>query len=1404
MLKQNKFIGLFFVSAMLIVGFMSLYSARKDMFAEVEKSYADGLACNINSSTKAPQLASVLFARGYFDDVQDANFVAAWLVAKAQTNAIPNLGTLNKTEFRVPVDTAMALGGTETRERAQQAIAAQGFDFEVEALYAQLPQARTDTFENGQHLIEVQVLRPDSAGFVQTALRKLLRRPAGLPVEGVAVCLTKHSLTMSADRFGNEIHGEASDSVMGYGVTDADGVARFLVPGGYYSVRPIRRGYTYGQPKGTTKGILDSDARYTFTERPLTITPLSSQTYQRAKQDMCLTVRTPAQYKDSLIISVIAFLMVWWAVLLLMTWLDSRRAAQTKGQPAAVAALVSPFDHITYTILMALTAICLLAMFGTAQPLTDMDNGGNMAGGIVMGVLVMFAFSQLNLVRFYNGQSRVQIWFLDKVLSLRGKTVPALSFLLFALILMALLYVFGNGPEGSDARVNLWGFQPSEVNKFLIVTMIAAFFAQRATVIQAFSKTKDFILQGRQLIVIALCMLILLGGYGVLSDMGPALVVLTTFILLYSVARQDTAQLFIGTISFLATLYIANWLNPTAATAVAFALLWLVAWVAGCLFLRHQLYESAIMMALVITAFILGGDILSAMGQEAIGQRLANRSAMAWSGIWQNDIVGGDQVAQGIWGLATGGLTGQGLGQGCPSYIPAYNTDMILAGIGEMLGWIAIALIVVCLAVLLHRTLLLARRAGHPFVFFLLTGIAIVTGIQFFVITMGSLGLIPLTGVAVPFLSFGKASLIVNLAAFGLVLAGSRQRATANQRTAIRPYDNVVATSAALFIGLGILVLGVMLYYQGLSRNDYLVRPAFVANADGIAFAEYNPRIHRLERKLLAGNIYDRNGLLLATSGPADIVSSQRQLAEAGLDHARLNALARRKQRRYYPFGMNTVFAVGDINDGLIRDENALYPKGYGAEYRHLTALRGFDNLQRDSTGAAKMDSMRSRRYRPSRFLPEVPETFKFPVRDYSDPRIVAMLRAGENSPLVKIWNDNRHTRDLCLTIDARLQTLMQQQMEIQLQPLTVAAGTGARRKMRASVVVLNASTGDLLCSANYPLPTRQSITSMQSYSASERNRDTDTYTPQDLGTTFLSQPGSTAKVITEMAAFRKLGPEAANLTYNVRANEQIHERVTGPVSMRDGLVRSINAFNVHLAHQQELYPQYAFIDYLFGMRLHLGLPGERRSPYTPYYFYANEQICDSTDYSSEMSYLSHAAMPLYQQLFERNQRINGGAWTRMPQFGIAWGQHNIMATPLTMARVAATVANDGLFVPTRYTLDEPVGTAVRVMDTVSAHRLQEYMRAETNKHRTNHPEYNFPAAMGGKTGTPERVMHVGNTIVIKNDAWYICFVQSHTEDAPLAIALRIERSVANSGLAVRFINGFVLPALRDCGYRID
>ena len=105
---------------------------------------------------------------------------------------------------------------------------------------------------------------------------------------------------------------------------------------------------------------------------------------------------------------------------------------------------------------------------------------------------------------------------------------------------------------------------------------------------------------------------------------------------------------------------------------------------------RKQLSESAIMALVVIAGFLLLDQIpyLEKLFPGPV-QRLMDRKAI-WQDAWNNEVFGGDQVANGIWAMSSGGITGQGAGEGFAKTIPEAHTDMILPSMGEEFGWAGI------------------------------------------------------------------------------------------------------------------------------------------------------------------------------------------------------------------------------------------------------------------------------------------------------------------------------------------------------------------------------------------------------------------------------------------------------------------------------------------------------------------------------------------------------------------------------------------------------------------------------------------------------------------------------------------------------------------------------------------
>jgi cell division protein FtsW (lipid II flippase) len=151
-----------------------------------------------------------------------------------------------------------------------------------------------------------------------------------------------------------------------------------------------------------------------------------------------------------------------------------------------------------------------------------------------------------------------------------------------------------------------------------------------------------------------------------------------------------------------------------------------------------------------------------------------------WLDPWAHPDTG-YQLIQGLIALASGGLGGQGLGQGQPTpWVPVVTTDFILAAVGEELGLIGIAALLALILVLVFRGLAAAIRADDGFEKLLAAGLMSVLAIQTIVIVGGTTRLMPLTGVPLPFLSYGGSSVLANYIMIGLLL---RVTSEAGERT---------------------------------------------------------------------------------------------------------------------------------------------------------------------------------------------------------------------------------------------------------------------------------------------------------------------------------------------------------------------------------------------------------------------------------------------------------------------------------------------------------------------------------------------------------------------------------------------------------------------------------------------
>lgn len=237
--------------------------------------------------------------------------------------------------------------------------------------------------------------------------------------------------------------------------------------------------------------------------------------------------------------------------------------------------------------------------------------------------------------------------------------------------------------------------------------------------------------------------------------------------------------------------------------------------------------------------------------------------------------------------------------------------------------------------------------------------------------------------------------------------------------------------------------------------------------------------------------------------------------------------------------------------------------------------------------------------------------------------------------------------------------------------------------------------------------------------------------------------------------------------------------------------------------NENDLYEELGNIYQTVGAQLGRGIP---------YYFYY-KNADNTSNLNSVMKDFRNKGLRDYARYMETKGLLpestpwerNSNRLSSIQEYtGIAWGQSQLKASPLNMARIAGIVGNDGIYIPTRFTLSDPIGKGIRVLNSSNNQLLSHAMNLESKRRKFNMAETD---KMGGKTGTPNRVLQIGKRKISVNDGWYICYFRNTNNGHPLAVALRLERLItstggkANSGAAINFMKNVVIPTIEKEDY---
>ena len=200
----------------------------------------------------------------------------------------------------------------------------------------------------------------------------------------------------------------------------------------------------------------------------------------------------------------------------------------------------------------------------------------------------------------------------------------------------------------------------------------------------------------------------------------------------------------------------------------------------ACMVLQTDLGSALIFFGISVTMlYVATGKkkyVFTCLGLSAVGATAAyflfghvKRRVMVWRNPWAYRYDEGLQIVQGLYGIASGGLFGTGLGQGDPEYIPVNDSDFIYAVICEEFGIIFAVGIMILYFLLFYRGIRAAFVTDDKFSQLIAVGFSTMIACQTLVIIGGIFAVIPLTGITLPIISYGGSSILTTFFALGIL-----------------------------------------------------------------------------------------------------------------------------------------------------------------------------------------------------------------------------------------------------------------------------------------------------------------------------------------------------------------------------------------------------------------------------------------------------------------------------------------------------------------------------------------------------------------------------------------------------------------------------------------------------------